>query len=57
MLLYVNASRYKPFWLNRTTWCCPAHLPSAKIPHNGEKCWYTNCNAVRPDESLRPKLQ
>ena len=49
-------SRSGPYWKNETTWVCPRHLPSVKIPANIERCFYVNCSSVRPErvEPIEP---
>ena len=42
-------SRRGPYWKNETTWICPNHLPSVKIPANVECCFYVNCTSKRPE--------
>ena len=50
-------SRRGPYWKNETTWICPNHLPSVKIPANVECCFYVNCTSVRPERPSAEELQ
>lgn len=44
-----------PYWLNETTWMCPKHIPSARIPSNQDVCWF-GCGTHRPDvKEYRPR--
>lgn len=44
----------KPAWLNDNTWVCRRHLPSARIPHSVNSCWYVHCPSSRPSMETRP---
>ena len=44
----------RPYWKNESTWVCPNHLPSAKIPASCATCWFSNCKSERPAQSNRP---
>ena len=50
-------SRRGPYWKNETTWICPNHLPSVKIPANVECCFYVNCTSKRPERLSSEELQ
>ena len=50
-------SRRGPYWKNETTWICPNHLPSVKIPANVECCFYVNCTSKRPERLSTEELQ
>ena len=50
-------SRRGPYWKNETTWICPNHLPSVKIPANVECCFYVNCTSKRPERLSAEELQ
>lgn len=44
----------KQKWIDTNTWACLQHIPAAKIPSNGEKCWF--CKAPRPPLAMGQKL-
>lgn len=50
-------SRRGPYWKNETTWICPNHLPSVKIPANVECCFYVNCTSKRPERLSTEEMQ
>ena len=45
-MIRINTS--KPFWRNKHEWSCPAHLPSAIIPANVPRCYFSSCHSLRP---------
>jgi hypothetical protein len=49
----------KQKWIDANTWACMQHVPAARIPANGEKCWF--CKAQRPalpeGQKLPPRMK
>jgi hypothetical protein len=36
------------YWKSEREWVCPKHLPSVKLPSNIEKCFFSGCSSLRP---------
>ena len=36
------------YWKNSDIWVCTNHIPSLHIPNVLNKCWYANCESIRP---------